>query len=147
MQQRHSALSPPSTSLGFHHPVVLSNDPHTLPNTPTLLFNAMFKLSIALALLPLFASAAPNGFSPSAMNLPRNARSVAFDEVNKRFIAFDHVGREIGVYGIDAALSKRVEGTCTPMSNADIGKRKSHPPCHFVRSLPSRSPRYQGSSR
>lgn len=75
---------------------------------------------VSLALLQ-GAFAVPSGFSPSAMHLPHEAKAVAVDELNKRFIAFDHAGRELGVYAMNAALPvKRDAGTCTPMSSDDI---------------------------
>jgi hypothetical protein len=74
-----------------------------------------------LAFVPLAVLAVPS--LPSAAHLPLGARTVAFDEVNKRLIAFDHQGRSLGDFPITAGRSlKRAEGTCTPMSNDDIAK-------------------------
>ncbi|KAH8835737.1 hypothetical protein DL96DRAFT_1550164 [Flagelloscypha sp. PMI_526] len=78
----------------------------------------MVKLLSLVAALPLVL-AVPR---PMVNVLPRGAVSVAVDEDNSRFIAFDHEGKELGTYSMDAKLHTKRAGTCTPMQQDDIGK-------------------------
>lgn len=85
-------------------------------------------LTSVVVSLPLAAFALPSAVSPRSLQIPREANKVVFDENNKRFIAFDRAGRELGADPLNATLpfSRRGAGTCTPMSNEDIDKSKVH---------------------
>lgn len=101
----------------------------------------MFNLFVLLAALLSLASATLSQFAP----IPSQARIIALDEINKRFIIFDHEGRELGVRAMNSTLSKRDgAGSCIPMTNPDISKRMSFFPLRFKLDSSSFTPKVPG---
>lgn len=77
---------------------------------------------LPLLCAPLFVLAFP--ISPDNL-LSRRARSLAFDEVERRYIAFDFEGRELGTYSAPPYSQKRdapATGSCQTLSSDDVKK-------------------------
>lgn len=91
--------------------------------------SALFPFSLLCA-SALFVSAFPiqvSGGNPDIGQYPQaphRARSLAFDEVKRRYIAFDFKGREIGTYSISHSQKRDAPpaGSCQTLSSDDVQK-------------------------